>query len=1205
MVGEEPPVDDPGAASRDWLVVHYQRPDRDYDGWGLHVWGDVEQPTDWSSPLPFAGEDSYGRFAWVKLKPGASQVDYIAHRGDEKDCGADRTVDAARTGEIWLTSGSCDVATSQAEAQGYATVRYHRPDGEYAGWGLHLWGDAVESGTTWDNPRMPDGTDDYGAFWKVPLKNPAAPLNFIVHRGDDKDPGPDQSFVPERQPSGHVVSGVNAVHPTRAAAEGKTVIHYHRPAGDYDGWGLHLWTGAANPTEWHDPLTPSRQDGFGAVFEVPLADGAESLSYILHQGDQKDLPDDQSLDLARFGHEVWIVAATPGYVLPMTGGAGPDADLTKSRAVWIDETTVAWPGRTPDGMTYQLLYAADGGIEVDSAGRVVGDHSVIRLSPADGGLSPEQRARLPHLADYAALRVDPRDAGRVAAASRGQIVVAERDAGGAVRTATGAQTGELLDALHGDRAASAALGPVWRSGVPTLSLWAPTAQQVQLELYDTASSAQPRLAAMARDDSTGVWSVTGDPSWRGKYYAYRVTVYSPAGREVVTSSVIDPYAVSVAADSTRAWLGDLADPALAPSGWADLRKPAPVAAHAASVYELHVRDFSASDATVPVADRGTYQAFTRPDSAGMGRLRQLADAGLTHVQLLPVQDFATTKERRSDRTEPDCDFASMPPDSDQQQTCAARFAATDSFNWGYDPTGAYSVPEGSYASDPDGLARVRELRGAIARLNDAGLRVVLDVVYNHTHAAGLDRGSVLDRIVPGYYHRLLADGAVATSTCCPNTAPERAMMGKLVVDSIVTWARAYKVDGFRFDLMGHHPRANMVAVRRALDALTVERDGVDGRSILLYGEGWNFGEIADNARFRQATQLELGGTGIGTFNDRLRDAVRGGGPFDADPRIQGLASGLGTADNGAPANGDAAARAARLLRYHDQIKVGMAGNLAAYEFTGSDGTRRAGRDVDYNGSPAGYTAHPGEAVTYVDAHDNETLYDALAYKLPAATAMPDRVRLQNLGLATVLLGQGLAFVHAGSEQLRSKSLDRNSYDSGDWFNRLLWDCADGNGFGGGLSPAADNEDKWPYARPLLADASLRPDCAAIDDSRARFGEFLRIRASTPLFSLGSAAAISRQVSFPLTGDGRDAPGLLAMRVADPSDVDPRSASVTVLVNAGAARTITLAELAGEGARLHPVQANGVDEEVRAVTVDDATGAVTLPARSVVVLAAPQ
>ena len=207
------------------------------------------------------------------------------------------------------------------------------------------------------------------------------------------------------------------------------------------------------------------------------------------------------------------------------------------------------------------------------------------------------------------------------------------------------------------------------------------------------------------------------------------------------------------------------------------------------------------------------------------------------------------------------------------------------------------------------------------------------MVYNHTAAAGTDPKSVLDQIVPGYYHRLLDDGTVANSTCCANTAPENAMMGKLVVDSVVTWAKAYKVDGFRFDLMGHHPKANILAVRAALDRLTPARDGVDGKNILLYGEGWNFGEVAGDARFVQATQANMAGTGIGTFNDRLRDAVRGGGPFDDNPRVQGFGSGLFTDPNGDPVNGTAAEQKARLLHYHDQIKVGLSGNLAAYRFT--------------------------------------------------------------------------------------------------------------------------------------------------------------------------------------------------------------------------------------------------------------------------------
>jgi pullulanase/glycogen debranching enzyme len=220
-----------------------------------------------------------------------------------------------------------------------------------------------------------------------------------------------------------------------------------------------------------------------------------------------------------------------------------------------------------------------------------------------------------------------------------------------------------------------------------------------------------------------------------------------------------------------------------------------------------------------------------------------------------------------------------------------------------------------------------------------------------------------------------------------------------MIDSVVTWARQYKVDGFRFDLMGHQPKSAMEKVRRALDRLTLAKDGVDGRRIYLYGEGWNFGEVANNARFVQASQLEMAGTGIGTFNDRLRDAVRGGGPFDENPRIQGFASGQYTDPNGDPINGTPAEQRSALLLNQDRIKVGLTGNLRDYRFVDRTGATVTGADVDYNGQPTGYTTDPQEAVTYVEAHDNETMYDALVYKLPTNTLMADRIRMQTLALS--------------------------------------------------------------------------------------------------------------------------------------------------------------------------------------------------------------
>ncbi|MEW9529339.1 pullulanase-type alpha-1,6-glucosidase [Microbispora sp. NPDC049125] len=912
---------------------------------------------------------------------------------------------------------------------------------------------------------------------------------------------------------------------------------------------------------------------------IKLKPGATDVGLITHKGDTKDQQAGQVLDLAATGHETWKLSGVDGYLLPRPAATGADADLSKATAQWIDRGTVAWKGAASAAGHYFLAYSPKGDITV-ADGDLAGDVHLIRLTP--GAFSEPQKAAWPHLASYSALAVDPCDAGLVRAALRGQVVAVERAPSGALLTATGVQIPGVLDDLYAGAAVKASLGPVEGRG---LAVWAPTAQKVELALYDGPEGGRRAVHPMRRDDATGVWSTRGPSSWKGRYYTYLVTVFAPAAGKVVTNEVTDPYSLAVSAGSERSQIVDLSDASLMPEGWSSLRKPPAVRQDRASIYELHVRDFSASDPSVPAAERGTYRAFAEPGGKGMAELRSLAGDGLTHVHLLPVFDFATVPDRAEDRTEPACDLAAMPPDSPEQQACVTATAAKDSFNWGYDPL-HYTVPEGSYATDPD--RRIKEFRGMVAGLNGAGLRVVMDVVYNHTHASGQDPRSVLDRIVPGYYHRLLDDGAVATSTCCANTAPEHAMMGRLVVDSIVTWARDYKIDGFRFDLMGHHPKAGILAVRRALDALTPAKDGVDGKSIILYGEGWNFGEVADDARFTQATQANMAGTGIGTFNDRLRDAVRGGSPFDADPGVQGFGSGL--------ADGSGPEAAGRLAGYEDLIKLGLAGNLRDFTFTGSAGTPVKGSEIGYNGSPAGYTSAPGESVTYVDAHDNETLYDALAFKLPRSAPMADRVRMQSLSLATVLLGQGTAFVHAGSERLRSKSLDRNSYDSGDWFNRLLWDCRQGNGFGGGLPPERDNGARWPYARPLLADPALRADCAAIGAARAGFGELLRIRRSSPAFSLGSAAEIQRRVSFPPSG----APGVIVMRI-DSAGVDPAYRSVTVVFNAGGRQAApVVAALKGARTALHPVQAASEDPVVRQASADPATGVLTVPGRTVAV-----
>ncbi|WP_435244573.1 pullulanase-type alpha-1,6-glucosidase [Streptomyces sioyaensis] len=838
----------------------------------------------------------------------------------------------------------------------------------------------------------------------------------------------------------------------------------------------------------------------------------------------------------------------------------------QASAQWIDRDTVVWKGAERAGA--ELEFGPNG---PGAAGRR------IRLTP--GTLTPAERNAFPHLTGYPAFTVDPRDRGLARTALRGRIVATQHTADGRSLT-TGVQIPGVLDDLYGDRAQQARLGPVFHHGRPTLSVWAPTARTVALEL-------DGRRVPMRRDDSSGVWRVQGQRDWAGRPYRYLVTVWAPAVGRTVTNKVTDPYSTALTADSSRSLVVDLGDPALAPKGWADLRKPAAVPLRRARIQELHVRDFSVEDRTS--RHPGQYLAFTDQRSDGMRHLTSLAAAGTSYVHLLPAFDGATVPEKRADQARPGCDLASYAPDSERQQDCVTKTAARDAYNWGYDPL-HYTVPEGSYASDPEGPARTVEFRRMVQGLNGAGLRTVMDVVYNHTAASGQDPHSVLDRIVPGYYQRLMDDGSVATSTCCSGTATEHTMMGKLVVDSVVTWAKEYKVDGFRFDLMGHQPKANILAVRKALDALTPAKDGVDGRSVILYGEGWNFGEAANDARFVQATQKNMAGTGIATFSDRARDAVRGGGPFDADPRVQGFASGLYTDPNSSPANGSPAEQRARLLHYQDLLKVGLTGNLADYTFTDSTGRRVTGSGVDYNGAPAGYAAAPGDALAYADAHDNETLYDALAYKLPPRTGAADRSRMQVLALATAALSQGPALSQAGSDLLRSKSLDRNSFDSGDWFNALHWNCEDGNGFGRGLPPAADNKDKWPYARPLLADPALRPGCAAIRHTAAAYRDLLRIHATEPAFGLPTTDAVQKALSFPLSGKD-ETPGVLTMRLDN----------LVVVFNATPQRAQqTVRALAGEPYALHPVQAHGADRTTATASYARSSGTFTVPARTVAV-----
>ena len=957
--------------------------------------------------------------------------------------------------------------------------------------------------------------------------------------------------------------------------------------------------------------------------------------------------------------------------LDATAAFPPVAGSEEQRAYWVTPTLLAWPlSLLPRGMDREVV-VTDAGDPVPGSGLALrlitapdGGAAAVHGSilgadgmpaPAStplriiGNLPSEVLATHPHLEGYIALSATDAtgapllDDDAVASALTGQVAIAQyvglpdptetADIGGARLDAfTGVQTAILLDHLYADAATRAELGVTFHDGRPSFALWAPTAQAVTLLTWETGDPlgsvpevpGPPRRTPAVRT-ADGRWVVGNHPDQpadaderetsgtadapiaAGCQYLWEVRVYVPSTLQVETNIVTDPYSTALTTDSTRSVAVDLADPRLSPKQWAETPAPAVRNDSARSIYELHLRDFSAADETVPPELRGTYRAFTVAGSAGVRHMAELAQAGMNTIHLLPTFDIATIPEHRGSQRSPRIPVGAHPASADQQ-AAVAEVADDDAYNWGYDPL-HWGTPEGSYATEghQDGGARIVEFREMVGALHDLGLQVVLDQVYNHTAACGQDPRSVLDRVVPGYYHRLDAVGRVTNSTCCANTATENALCERLMVDSVVRWVRWYRVDGFRFDLMGHHPRAVMERVRAALDELTMETDGVDGRSVYLYGEGWNFGEVAGNALFVQATQGQLDGTGIGAFNDRLRDAVHGGGAFDPDHRVfQGFGTGLLTQPSGLD-HRSWNDQSADLAHRTDLVRLGLAGNLKDYVMTVSDGTVRRGIDLIHNGAPAAFASHPQENVNYVDAHDNETLYDLLAYKLPQGMPVAERVRMNTVCLATVTLAQSPAFWSAGTELLRSKSLDRDSYNSGDWFNAIDF-SGQFNGFGRGLPPASRNESSWAIQGPLLQDDWLRPSPEEIAAARSQALDLLRLRASTPLFSLGSTRLIQDKLTFPGAGFGAPA-GVIVMLIDDTRgghDVDPELDAVLVVINAsGQTLTQPLPELVGRDFRLSPIQAEGADEVVRRTGFDRASGTISVPARTVAVLVQQQ
>jgi pullulanase len=855
-----------------------------------------------------------------------------------------------------------------------------------------------------------------------------------------------------------------------------------------------------------------------------------------------------------------------------------------AKAHWVTRDTIGWVGAEPSGV-YRLYWSlgAERATQTPDEGPRV---PFIDLLVDRDGLPQLVLDKFPFLKGATALKIS--DLGQVPTFLKGELVIGRVSEARNVDT-TGLQIAGVLDDLfYFDGELGAQLSG---EGI-RFRLWAPTARSVRLFVYDDPAGQAEKIYSMAEGDF-GVWEIwVGDPGWlNSKYYLYEVEVFSRLQGQIVTNLVTDPYSLGLAPDSLKSLVVDLDSPVSKPDGWDRVTKPELASPNDIVLYELHIRDFSISDRTVPEKDRGKFTAFTHLYSNGMLHLWSLAEAGLSHVHLLPAFDFTSVPELAGEQKVPQIDQPISAPDSPEPQQAIAAVKDQDGYNWGYDPC-HYGTPEGSYATNPYGTTRIREFRAMVSALHLIGLRVVMDVVYNHTATAGQDLFSVLDKVVPGYYYRLDRNGDLYTSTCCPNTAPEHRMFFKLMLDTLKIWAKQYRVDGFRFDLMGFSFKTDMLALKTALYEIDP--------TIYLYGEGWDFGEVASNALGENATQANMAGTGIGTFSDRGRDVIRGGSAFDRGKALigrQGFINGLWY-DQNAFAEGTLQ----QLLEAGDLVKLALAGTAKEYPLVNNQGALVMGAQMGFNGQSAGYALDPGEVINYISAHDNQTLFDNNQYKVPVGTAMSDRVRVNNLGLALVAFAQGIPFFHAGDDILRSKSFDRNSYNSGDWFNRLDWTCQSNN-FGVGRPPAWDNREDWPVMEPFLKNQAIKPDFCEIYSSHVYFRDLLRIRKSSPLFRLKTGREVKERVQFYNVGPDQQ-PALIVMVIRDNASrtLDPKAKRLVVFFNADKIqKTVDLPDCVGIALELHPVlRHSNVDLVVRQARYDRSTGRFIIPPRTTAV-----
>ena len=713
-----------------------------------------------------------------------------------------------------------------------------------------------------------------------------------------------------------MIASVFSFQNVKAVSNSKTteiIVHYKEQSGNTKDWNLWMWGENANGKSYEF----TGEDEFGKYAKIKIDGDYNRVGFIIRTNEWEKDGGDRWIENIKDGRaEVWILSGDEKVY-----NSKPSSDLTIQKATIDSFNEITVTTNVPFNSKEQKIEIE--GIKIKeinpfdkNGGDITNKVKIITEQKID--LKQTYKVKIENLA-YTNTEI-------------GKVIRSE-------------EFDKLFYYSGND------LGNIYSPQHTKFRVWAPTASEAKLVTYKKWNDKIGTEISMQQGEK-GTWKAEIKGNQKGLFYTYKVKIGDK------WTEAVDPYVRAASVNGDKGVVIDLNE--TNPKKWKANKKPEFKKPEDAIIYELHVRDLSIQPES-GIKQKGKYLGVTEKGTKGPEGVKtgldHMKDLGVTHVQFLPIFDYASVNEETLNEPQ---------------------------YNWGYDPKN-FNVPEGSYSTNPyEPTVRITELKQMIQVLHDNNLRVVMDVVYNHMYNAA---ESNFHKLVPGYYYRYNEDGTFANGTGVGNdTASERKMMRKFMVDSVTYWAKEYNLDGFRFDLMGIHDYETMNEIRKAVDQIDP--------SIILHGEGWDLNTpLAAELKANQKNAEKM--KGIAHFNDNIRDGLKGS---VFEEKENGFVNGK--------------------QNMEDRIKKGIT----------------AGIDYDTNSSTY---QDPEQVLTYVEAHDNHTLWDKLELTNPGDSAEV-RKQMHKLSSSILLTSQGIPFLHAGQEFMRTKYGDHNSYKSPDSINQMDW-----------------------------------------------------------------------------------------------------------------------------------------------------------------------